>query len=78
MRKGLMVTVVATIAAVLAGQRKDISRYIKIKRLSTGQGHPELVPIGGNTAYPQDSAAAQPDGTGDFDSASRGGPANQD
>jgi hypothetical protein len=76
LRKGLMVTVVAAAAAVLAGQRKDISRYIKIKRLSTGQGHPELVPAGGNTAYPAASAAAQPDGTGDFDSASRGGPAD--
>jgi hypothetical protein len=43
LRKGLMVTAVATIAAVLAGQRRDIVRYIKIKRLSTGHGHPELV-----------------------------------
>jgi hypothetical protein len=74
--KGLMVTVVAGLVAVLAGQRKDIARYVKIKRLSTGDGHPELVPAGGSAAYPQHSAAAQQDGTGDFDSASRGGPAN--
>ncbi len=76
MRKGLMVAALAALAAVLAGQRKDIERYVKIKRLSAGQGHPELVPAGGNTAYPQQSADAVADGTGDFDSASRGGPAN--
>jgi hypothetical protein len=76
LRKGLLVTALVGLAAALAGQRKDITRYIKIKRLSTGQGHPELVPAGGSAAYPQTAAAAEADGTGDFDSASRGGPAN--
>jgi hypothetical protein len=76
LRKGLMVTAVAAVAAILAGQRKDIERYIKIKRLSTGEGHPELVPAGGSAAYPQYSTEAEADGTGDFDSASRGGPAD--
>jgi hypothetical protein len=75
LRKGIMVTVVAAVAAVLAGQRKDIARYVKIKRLSTGEGHPELVPASGSAAYPQRPAEAEMDGTGDFDSASRGGPA---
>ncbi|HEX4063620.1 MAG TPA: hypothetical protein VHY58_21605 [Streptosporangiaceae bacterium] len=76
LRKGLMVTALAAVAAILAGQRKDIARYVKIKRLSTGEGHPELVPAKGGTAYPQHSSEAQADGTGDFDSASRGGPAH--
>jgi hypothetical protein len=53
----------------------DIVRYIRIKRLSQGQGHPELVPIQGSKAYPQRSGKGAAGGTGDFDSASRGGPA---
>jgi hypothetical protein len=76
LRKGLMMTVLVAVVAVLAGQRKDIARYVKIKRLSTGEGHPELVPAGGSVAYPQHSAEAAAEGTGDFDSASRGGPAH--
>lgn len=51
----------------------DIVRYIKIKRLSRGRGHPELVPVRGSKAYPQRSGAAG--GTRGFESASRGGPA---
>ncbi len=47
----------------------DIVRYIKIKRLSQGQGRPELVPIRGSRAYPQRSNQGAADGTGDFDSA---------
>jgi hypothetical protein len=53
----------------------DIVRYIKIKRLSRGQGHPESVPIRGSKAYPQRAGRGVADGTADFDSASRGGPA---
>jgi hypothetical protein len=52
----------------------DIVRYIKIKRLSAGRGHPELVPVRGSKAYPQRPGKGAADGTGDFDSASRGGP----
>ena len=52
----------------------DIVRYIKIKRLSRGEGHPELVPIRGSKAYPQRAGQGAADGTGDFDSGSRGGP----
>ena len=55
LRKGLVVTVMAALAAVLLGQRQDIARYVKIKRLSTGEGHPELVPASGRAAYPQHS-----------------------
>ena len=53
----------------------DIARYIKMKRLSAGRGHPELVPVRGTKAYPQRAGQGVADGTGDFDSASRGGPA---
>ena len=35
LRKGLKITVLAALVAVLAGQRQDIARYIKIKRMST-------------------------------------------
>jgi hypothetical protein len=65
--KGILVITAAALAAALAGQRKDIVRYVKIKRLSTGEGHPELVPAGGSAAYPQRPAAAEADGTRDFD-----------
>ena len=53
----------------------DIKRYIRIKRLSRGPGHPELVPVSGSKAYPQRPGKKSADGTRDFDSASRGGPA---
>lgn len=55
LRKGLMVTALVALAAVIAGQRQDIARYVKIKRMSVGEGHPELVPAGGSVAYPQHS-----------------------
>ena len=52
----------------------DLIRYFKIKRLSGGRGHPELVPVTGSKSYPQRSGQGAADGTRDFDSASRGGP----
>ncbi len=73
MRK-LLLTGVLGAAAVAVMQRQDIMRYLKIKQLSTGQGHPENVPAGGAQRYPAPGQGA-PDGTGDFDSARRGGPA---
>jgi hypothetical protein len=51
----------------------EITRYLKIKQMSAGAGHPENVPVSGSHAYPQPGHGAA-DGTGDFDSASRGGP----
>jgi hypothetical protein len=45
------------------------------KRPSQGQGHLEFVPVRGSKAYPQRPSQGAADGTGDFDSASRGGPA---
>ena len=59
---------------VIAAQRQDIARYLKIRQMSAGRGHPETVPAGGSQLYARPGEGAQ-DGTGDFDSASRGGPA---
>jgi hypothetical protein len=45
---------VASAAGALAvSQWPDIRRYIKIKQMSEGDGHPENVPAKGRTAYPQ-------------------------
>jgi hypothetical protein len=62
--------------ALLALIPADLRRYIEIKQLSRGDGHPENVPAGGSTAYPQHRGKGAADGTGDFDAASRGGPAS--
>jgi hypothetical protein len=71
-RKALWLLPVS-LAALVASQWRDIARYLKLERMSVGDGHPELVPISGKHAYPPDGAGAA-DGTGDFDSARRGGP----
>jgi hypothetical protein len=62
--------------ALVATQWKDIARYVNIKRMSFGDGNPGGVPVTGRHLYPSSSAGSSPDGTGDFDSASRGGPAS--
>jgi hypothetical protein len=59
----------------IAGAWPDLKRYLKIRQISASGLHPEMVPVRGRTAYPQRSGAGAPDGTGDFDSARRGGPA---
>ncbi len=74
MGKLFLVGVVAGVAFLVASQRQDIGRYLKIKQMSVGQGHPEYVPAEGTREYPAPGRGAQ-DGTGDFDSARRGGPA---
>jgi hypothetical protein len=74
-RKAVLVLIVAALGLLIAGQWSEIRRYLKIKQLSRGQGHPENVPIGGTKGYPQHPGDGERDGTGDFDSASRGGPA---
>lgn len=76
-RKAALWLAPALLGALIASQWKDISRYVKIKQMSLGQGHPGFVPAEGSTAYPQDSVSSAPDGTGEFDSARRGGPASQ-
>jgi len=74
MRKVLLFSVPAVIGALLAYGWTDGLRYLRMRQISLGNGHPELVPAEGTKAYPQDSAHATPDGTGDFDPARRGGP----
>ena len=73
-RKASWLLIPLTAGIVVAAQRQDIARYLKIRQMSAGNGHPENVPAGGSRAYPQPGGGAQ-DGTRDFDSASRGGPA---
>jgi hypothetical protein len=70
-RKTLQLLIPAALGLVVATQWQDARRYLRIKQLSHGQGHPENVPVEGKRAYahPGDGAL---DGTGDFDSASRG------
>ena len=72
-RKALWVLIPAGVTLLVASQWADIKRYVKIKQLSAG--HPENVPARGRTAYPPTPGSGVTDGTGDFDSASRGGPA---
>ncbi len=73
-RKTLRVLLPASIAVLAASQWREIARYIKISQMSRGGGHPELVPAAGDHSYPTSPGQGAPDGTGDFDSASRGGP----
>jgi hypothetical protein len=73
--KALRALVPAGLALLVVSQWSDIKRWLKIKQMDLGHGHPENVPAEGRKAYPQRPDAATPDGTGDFDSAHRGGPA---
>jgi hypothetical protein len=75
MRKVLLLAGLAGAAALVASQRQDALRYLKIKQMSLGQGHPENVPAEGSHKYPAPGRGAA-DGTGDFDSGRRGGPAS--
>ncbi len=72
--KVLRILVPVSLGALVAVQWQEIARYLKIKRMSMGGGHPQSVPAIGHHAYPDRGGV--PDGTGDFDSASRGGPAS--
>ncbi len=71
-RKALLLLPVAA-AALVASQWSEVSRYLKLRQMSSGGGHPENVPVEGSHAYPTNPADGAPDGTGDFDSLSRGG-----
>jgi len=73
-RKALLLVPVS-VAVLAASQWREISRYIKIQQMSRGGGNPQLVPAAGQHVYPSRPGAGAPDGTGEFDSASRGGPA---
>jgi hypothetical protein len=74
-RKALRVLLPASIAVLVASQWREIARFLKISQMSRGDGHPEVVPAEGQHVYAKGRGAA--DGTGDFDSASRGGPAQE-
>jgi hypothetical protein len=63
----------ASLAAIVASQWRDIARYLKIEQMSSGQGNPQQVPARGKHAYPKHPGGGAADGTGHFDSASRGG-----
>lgn len=71
---GVPVALGAAIAAITAGW-SDISRFARIRQISRGTGHPEAVPAQGRRSYPDSRGFHTADGTGDFDSAQRGGPA---
>ena len=74
-RKLLLVLLPAAVVTLVALQWREIARYVKINQMSRGGGHPQLVPAAGQHSYPTRPGGGVPDGTGDFDSASRGGPA---
>ena len=74
-RKAVLWLVPVLAGALIASQWQDMIRYVKIKHRSLRQGHPEYVPAEGTSVYPKDPADGAPDGTAEFDSAIRGGPA---
>jgi len=74
MGKVLLLGGLAGVTFALVSQRQDVARLIRIKQMSLGGGFPENVPAKGAQRYPAPGAGV-PDGTGDFDSAGRGGPA---
>lgn len=75
-RKALGVLIPVAVTLLVVAGWNDIIRFVKIKRLDLQGGHPEIVPAEGRKAYPQRPDEGVADGTGDFDSASRGGPAH--
>ena len=44
--KAWLLLIPAALGLLIASQWPDIRRYLKIKQLSQGQGHPENVPVG--------------------------------
>ncbi len=75
MGRALRLLLPVSIGVLIAIQWRDLVRYLKIEQLDFGDGHPELVPVEGERGYPRPGRGAS-DGTADFDSASRGGPAH--
>jgi hypothetical protein len=72
-RKALLLLLPASVAVAVASQWREITRYVKVAQMSSGDGHPQNVPVSGAQGYshPGDGDS---DGTGQFDSGSRGGP----
>lgn len=52
MRKVLVMGGLVGAALLINSQRKDLARYLKIKQMSFGDGHPENVPVSGTQRYP--------------------------
>jgi hypothetical protein len=73
MMRKLLIGGLAAAGLAVAIQRHDIVRYLRINQMSLGAGHPEIVPASGSPSYPAPGHGT-PDGTGEFDSAARGGP----
>jgi hypothetical protein len=55
-RKALWFLVPVALGAMIWTQRSDITRYVKIKQMSYGSGHPENVPASGRISYPTQRA----------------------
>jgi hypothetical protein len=51
-RKALGLLIPVTLGGLVAAGWSDISRYLKIKQMSYGNGHPENVPARGRQSYP--------------------------
>jgi hypothetical protein len=50
-RKALLFAVALTVSGLVVSQWQDIIRYVKIKQMSAGAGHPENVPASGTHRY---------------------------
>jgi hypothetical protein len=62
-RKAFWLLVPAALSALLASVWPDLIRYLKIRQMSYGNGHPEIVPAGGRSSYPHPSGGERtPDG----------------
>jgi hypothetical protein len=48
---GLLVSV--SVGLLIASQWPDVMRYLKIRQMSQGDGHPENVPVHGTQSYRQ-------------------------
>jgi hypothetical protein len=72
-RKALSLLLPVSVAVLAASQWRELSRYVKLRQMSSGDGHPEHVPVEGHHSYPKGPGGGVPDVTGDLDSGSRGG-----
>lgn len=52
-RKTAMALITTAGVWLLVSQWPDIKRYLKIRQMSQGDGHPENVPAGGSVRYSQ-------------------------
>jgi hypothetical protein len=73
MARKALILLPAVGAVLAASQWREVSRYLKLRQMSSGSGHPENVPVEGSHSYPSGPGGGVADGTGDFDSLSRGG-----